>query len=190
MNKDVQRRIDDFMKAVQVPNDAWERRFARRFALAFAAGAIAADFGIVPWGRKTIGLAIKACYLAARAAVPDADKLREDGLTRLRTQLSGAANILDLVRRGHKVGWSREAAAAAEAFRVEGPNGRYFLVSKAILARWLVSPLQINLTIDELERRNYLIQTESDVKTEQHAIWGIPGRPRYYAIREAIITSA
>jgi hypothetical protein len=107
MNDAVQRRINTFMNAAQIPNDAWERRFAQRFALAFAAGAIAGEFGIVPWDKKTIGLAVKSCYLAARATVPDADQLRSDGFVLLRAHLRNKELILDLMRSGHKVYWTR-----------------------------------------------------------------------------------
>ncbi len=128
-----------FFKGAGVPEHGWEHRFAKRFALAYAAAKLAIEYGVVPWNDKMVAHAIKACYLAARAAVPDADKLRADGFARLRSQLSGAAIILDLVRSGHKVQWTAEQAQAAEALRHPGPGGAYFLVRPKTFVSWFES---------------------------------------------------
>jgi putative DNA primase/helicase len=189
MDKEVETQMDIFMKGARVPNHRWERRFARRFALAFAAGAIAGKFGIVPWDHESIGKAIRACYLAARAALPDAEQLRTEGLARLRSQLRREEIILDLNRSGHTVNWTPEEAQAAEAFRRSGPPGVHYLIQPEIYASWFDSPLQANLVVEELDRQGYLIEAQRNLRTLQVEISGINKRRRYYAIRETILSS-
>ena len=190
MNDAVQRRIDIFIKAARVPNDAWERRFAQRFALAFAAGAIAGEFGVAPWDTKTIGWAVKSCYLAARAAVPDADQLRSDGFALLLTHLRNKELILDLMRSGHKVYWTAEQAQAAEIFRRSGPKGVHFLVAPATFQNWFRSALQSNIVLDEVEQRGYLLTDGRKLKTVQTPIFGINRKAYYYCISEGILNAA
>jgi putative DNA primase/helicase len=185
----IRTKMDQFAKASGVPEDGWERRFASRFALAFAAGVIAADFGIVPWKAGLIGTRIRACYLAARGRIPDAGKLRSDGFDRLRAKLRGEARILRLDRSGHKVNWSVAEAQAAEAFLNSGPPGVHYLIQPETFVSWFDSPLQANLVLDELDRLGYLIKPRPNLRTLQIAIHGIRGRRRYYAVRQTILTS-
>jgi hypothetical protein len=176
-------------KGAGAPEQGWEHRFAKRFALAYAAAKLAIKYGIVPWDNKMVAHAIKACYLAARAAVPDTDKLRADGFVRLRSQLSGTATILDLVRSGHKVQWTAEQAQAAEAFRYPGPGAAHFLIRPETFVSWFASSLQANLVLDELDRLSYLIKATPKVRTLQVAVSGINGRPRYYAVQDVVLAS-
>jgi hypothetical protein len=178
-----------FFKGAGVPEQGWEHRFAKRFALTYAAAKLAIKYGIVPWDDKMVAHAIKACYLAARAAVPDADKLQADGFARLRSQLSGAAIILDLVRSGHKVQWTAEQAQAAEALRHPGPGGAYFLIRPETFVSWFASSLQANLVLDELDRLGHLMKATPKVRTLQVAVSGINGRPRYHAVRDIVLAS-
>lgn len=176
-----------FFKGAGVPEQGWEHRFAKRFALAYAAAKLAIKYEIVPWDGKMVAHAIKACYLAARAAVPDADKLRADGFARLRAQLSGAAIILDLVRSGHNVRWTSEQAQAAEVFRRSDPRGLHYLVEPDRFDSWFESPKQINLVLGEIDRLCFLIK-DPNRRTLQAQIHGIPRKRGYYAIREGILT--
>jgi hypothetical protein len=178
-----------FFKGAGVPEQGWEHRFAKRFALTYAAAKLAIKYGIVPWDDKMVAHAIKACYLAARAAVPDADKLQADGFARLRSQLSGAAIILDLVRSGHKVQWTAEQAQAAEALRHPGPGGAYFLIRPETFVSWFASSLQANLVLDVLDRLGHLMKATPKVRTLQVAVSGINGRPRYHAVRDIVLAS-
>jgi putative DNA primase/helicase len=175
-----------FLDGVRVPKEKWEHRFAKRFALAYAAAILAIKYDIVPWDAKMVARAIKTCYLAARATVPDADKLRTAGLMRLRERLSDGATIVELVRSGHKVQWSTEQISEAEIFRRSGPKGAHYLVLSDTFIGWFDSPLQVDLVINELDRLELLIK-DPNVRTLQVLIKGISGRRRYYAIRETVL---
>jgi hypothetical protein len=190
MPRSIRAKMQTFIKWARVPEDGWERRFAERFALAFAAGAIAAEFDIVPWSREMLGKNIRACYRAARGRVPDAERLLANGLALLRTKLSGGAYILDLLRSGHKVQWSPEDVEAADAFRRSGPGGAHYLIPSEGFVGWFESPMQANLVLDELDRLGFLLKLQPRLKTIQVAIHGVNGRRRYYGIREAVLNGS
>jgi hypothetical protein len=180
--------MQEFFDGARVPKENWEYRFAKRFALAYAAAILAVKFDVVPWDSTTVARAIKSCYLAARSTIPDADRLRYAGFTRLRAQLSGAASIVDLVRSGNKVQWSAEQIRGAEVFRRSGPTGVHYLVQPKTFDIWFDSPLQANLVLAELDQHGHLIKAHPNLRTIQVAINGINGRRRYYAIREAVLS--
>src|SRR3954469_1951745 len=52
------------------PENGLEVRFARRFALAFAAGIMAVKWGVLPWEQRLIRDAVLTCYHAARLKRP------------------------------------------------------------------------------------------------------------------------
>jgi putative DNA primase/helicase len=187
---DMDSEMQRFFQGAGVPEEGWERRFAKRFALSYAAAKLALKYGIVPWDGKMIAQAINACYVAARAAVPDANKLRGTGLARLIAQLSGGATVLELPRSGHKVQWSPDQLHSAAAFCCSDSDGKYFLVKPKAFYSWFQSPVQAGLVLSELDRAGWLIRDRSDVKTTQKSISGISGRPRYFGIREQIIKGA
>jgi putative DNA primase/helicase len=179
--------MEKFVEGAGAPNERWEHRFAKRFALAYAAAILAIKYGVVPWERTMVDRAIKTCYVAARGTVPDAAKLHSAGLARLVAQLSGGATILDLGRSGDKVQRSADDLLAAEAFGRLGPSGMHYLVRPKTFINWFDSQLQAELLVTELDRRQLLIKDRPNLKTLQVAIRGIAGRRRYYAIREGVL---
>jgi putative DNA primase/helicase len=179
--------MQKFFDGVRIPKERWEHRFAKRFALAYAAAILAIKYDVVPWDSKMVARAMKSCYLAARAEIPDADKLRSAGFARLRAQLSGGARIVDLVRSGNKVQWSAEQIQGAAAFRRSGRVGMQYFVQPKTFDSWFDSPLQANLVLAELDQLGHLLKARPNLRTLQVAINGITGRRRYYAIREAAL---
>ncbi|MBL8500902.1 MAG: DUF927 domain-containing protein [Nitrosomonas sp.] len=53
------------------PKSGIEVRFANRFALAYAAGCLAVDYGVFPFTRKDVFKGISACYKAALSVKPE-----------------------------------------------------------------------------------------------------------------------
>jgi hypothetical protein len=49
--------------------------------------------------------------------------------------------------------------------------------------------MQANIVLDELDRLEYLIKLQPNIRTLQVAINGVNGRRRYYAVREAMLSS-
>lgn len=185
---DIATLMQKFIEGARVPKDRWEYRFAKRFALAYAAAILAIKYDVVPWDAKMVARAIKSCYLAARSMVPDAGKLCSTGFVRLKEKLSGVANIVDLIRSGNKVQWRPEQIRGAEVLRRSGPAGVHYLVQPETFLSWFDSPLQANLVLAELDQKGSLLKARPDLRTIQVAISGIAGRRRYYAIREAALS--
>lgn len=185
----IESRMSRFMAGAKVPNDAWERRFAQRFALAFAAGSIAANFGIVPWKVEAIGVAVRFCYWTARQAIPDVDKLREQGMQTLRQKLGDKTLLLELKRSGHNVSWTPDQAKEAQVFRRSGAAGTEFIVAPAIFDHWFDSGLKSEIVLRKLEAEGILVKSNRGTREVQIAISGLPGRPYYYCISDRIFSA-
>ncbi|NYZ17307.1 DUF927 domain-containing protein [Azospirillum sp. RWY-5-1] len=180
--------VERFMTGARAPQDGWERRFARPFALSFAAGKLAIRWGIVPWKSTTVGRSMQACYIAARKLVPDAQELLEQGIQMLRSRLQRGEGVLDLLRQGTKTMWTAEQAKAAEIFACGTPTaGRHFLIKPAAFESWF-PPAQRDVVLAWLERSGHLIKDERrGVRTLQAQIKGIEGRGRYYALKATLL---
>lgn len=176
------------MTGAKVPQDGWERRFARPFALSDAAGNLAIRWGIVPGKSTTVGRSMQACYVAARKLVPDAQELLEQGIQMLRRRLQRGEGVLDLLREGTKTTWTAQQAKAAEVFLSSTPNGGpRFLIKPAAFESWL-PPAQRDVVLAWLARSGYLIKDEGrGVRTLQAQIKGIEGRGRYYAVKTTLL---
>jgi hypothetical protein len=61
--------MEAFIKHVGVKGNAQQERFANKFAVAYAAGVIAADLGIAPWDKAQVGSCIVRVYERARRAM-------------------------------------------------------------------------------------------------------------------------
>lgn len=185
---EVEALVERFMTGAKVPQDGWERRFARPFALSFAAGKLAIRWGIVPWKSTTVGRSMQACYIAARKLVPDAQELLEQGIQMLRSRLQRGEGVLDLLRQGTKTMWTAEQAKAAEIFACGTPTaGRHFLIKPAAFESWF-PPAQRDVVLAWLERSGHLIKDERrGVRTLQAQIKGIEGRGRYYALKATLL---
>jgi hypothetical protein len=59
-------RMNRFYKIADVDmSDGYQVRFAKRFALAYAAGLLAIDYSVVPWKRVLVKRCIRRCYKKA-----------------------------------------------------------------------------------------------------------------------------
>lgn len=178
--------VDRFMKGARVPSNGWEQRFARPFALSYAAACLAADWDILPWSSREIGLAVKACYLAARGQVPDLNTLRDDAVIRLREFLCGKTVLRR--RNASDTEWTPEEAEAAEAFhRKTSERGVHFLIKPMVFDR-LFNRLARDLLLKWLEDEGHLIiEPGRNLHTIQAQVPGVDGRPRYYAVKASVL---
>lgn len=176
--------VATFMKKAGVSDDGWERRFARPFALSYAGAMLAARAGILPWTPTIIAKAISTCYVAARLYVPDADKLRAEGVAMLREILGRPGAVLALRRRGNKVLWKPEEARAAAAFVKDTPaSERNFLISGDKLEECL-GKVRARAVLEWLGAAGYLIRdAHTGEFTRQVQIHGLEQRHRYYSVK-------
>ncbi len=168
-----------------VSKNSWERRFAERFALAYAAGRLAIEWEIVPWSQRELLDALVTTYAAARSVVRLAEgreKSTNEIIADIRMHLRDRSRIRDLrLTARHKGGPTVEDA---DGFIKEDEHGVYYAVKKAALARWVGENVDLTSLGKQLLDGGYLITDKRSrrVPTKQVQIPGIAGRRRYYCI--------
>lgn len=172
--------ILEFLKKAKVPTDKWEQRFARKFAIAYAAGVFAAKSKIIPLSVKWVLKSIRRCYRSARSAIPDYEKLLNDALIAVRRELTKPGAVVDL-----SVGKLKNGiAATAKAFlKVDPEKGAYFVVKPEVVQSWIGDKVSLPLVLQKLDKDKLLLKTEPKVMTKPVLIKGIKGKPRYLCIR-------
>src|ERR1700752_215817 len=88
-----------FYQAATVSKKPWERRFAERLALAYAAGQLAIEWKIVPWNQQELLDAVVTTYGAARSVVRLAEgkeKSTDEIVAEIRFRLSDRSRFCDL----------------------------------------------------------------------------------------------
>lgn len=178
-----------YLKAT-VSKNGWERRFAERFALAYAAGQLAIDWKILPWGQQELLDAVVTTYAAAGSVVRLAEgreKSIDEIIATISVHLRHRSWIYDLRKNArHKGGLAVEDA---DALIKEDEHGVYYAVKKAALARWVGKHVDLTSLGKQLLDRGYLItdKRSSRVPTKQVQIPGIAGKRRYYCISQQLV---
>lgn len=122
--------MDKFLGKADVSDDGWERRIARKFALAYAAGAIGIDAGVLPWSRKLVGRSALRCYQAARADVQTEDDDLRDLLRQVQT-LTSSDHMLDIAAADSK--FSLADVNAAKAIRRKHKKSVEYMIDSETL---------------------------------------------------------
>jgi putative DNA primase/helicase len=90
--------IDHFIGQVGVKGNAQQERFAHKFAVAYAAGVIAAEEGIAPWDSRHVGRCVASVYQLARRAMGGGEEQSPAILNRIAQAIR--AGRFPLVRKG------------------------------------------------------------------------------------------
>jgi hypothetical protein len=174
-----------FFERASVPVDSWERRFADRFAVAYAGARLAARLGLVPWKRDWILAATVRCYRGSRHAIPDYEKLIRSSIARVRGALSAGDAVVDLRRRQSNVG---SDLAKAEAFLKHDPeHGPYFAVTRKAFASWVGDQVSTTDVLTRLRDVDALLTTSRDIPTRQVLVTGLARKRRYVCIRRSFV---
>lgn len=180
---EVQKLMQHFMEAALVTaSDAWEQRFAKKFAIAYAAGVLAARWKILPWSAQRIEAAIRECYRRARAAVPTSEELQLTGLTRLKKLAKDPAKAVRLYKlKGAKKSNLKLAPGQAVVDKND-KHGLHLIIPPKRFEKWMRSPRVAQLTLQALDRDGRLLRTEKRVPTCQRQFPWVRKRRRYYFI--------
>ena len=184
-SKTADRYISAFMTELKVPMNGWERRFAKRFAMVYAAGMLGVDFGILPWERSVLMQTCKSCYTSARATISNYEDLLTSSLTILRQQLENVDFWVDL-----KGGPTSEQLKNAAGFhRNHSKHGPYFAVKPKHFEKWLGEKLSPKLVATHLRNEGHLITTRPNVDTKQVKITELNTNRkfRYYCIKASFL---
>ena len=90
--------IDYFISQVGVKGNAQQERFAHKFAVAYAAGVIAAEERIAPWDSRHVGRCVASVYQLARRAMGGAEEQSPAILNRIAQAIR--AGRFPVVRKG------------------------------------------------------------------------------------------
>jgi putative DNA primase/helicase len=153
-------------------------RLARAFGAVYAAGILAVRAGIFPWPETKVEWAVRRCFRAARAELPDDQLLEREGRKRLWKMV-----------KEHGVRWPTPAdytkVAGAEAFRKPRRTDAEYAIVPAALLRWLPDKRQRDLVLESLERDGTLIKAGAN-QTCQPKVLGPNDRHRYYRLRRPL----
>jgi len=157
-------------------------RVRSNFAVIYAAAALAIDYGILPWQKRSTFRAIEKCFRLGLATL-------ETGLTQapsitppvdphhltktLKEQLA-SAQIVRVRPRQKVTGKQTRTRRNADGFKI---NGKIY-VKPDRFKRWLPTQLER----DALKEHKIIITERKDTATVEKKIGGIQGKPRYYAI--------
>jgi hypothetical protein len=187
----IRRIVDKFVDRVGADTDPWERRFAVKFGIVFAAAILLSEFGIGPWTKKRAYAAIKTVYKKARAACASVNEAT-DALIRRLGRLMRAGRRFPTVEKGKSLSKDR-ASQAWGAIRTMPQVGRMLLVPYNRIER-LVKPSAITgQVLRELEHRGVLVKASDAKLTRETMIKGLAGtgRWRYVClIRKALVRHA
>jgi hypothetical protein len=127
-------------------------RVRSNFALMYAAAALAIDYGILPWGRRSTLRAVEKCMRLALATA-------------------------QILRVKPKLKVTKKQACArqkADGFKI---NGEIYIKPDPF-KRWIPSQPERNA----LKEHKVIITDRKDTATIEKKVGGIQGKPRYYAI--------
>jgi putative DNA primase/helicase len=173
-----------FFNEATVPKESWERRFAQRFALAYAAASIAIRYKIVPWQKEFVLGAIVSVYRAAREAVPDYEKSVALATRAIRRKLKAGRRLIDL-REGHKPNPKILNNRSDGFIKMEEGAGLFAAVKPKALQRWVGDSLNLAWIGGYLRDEGHLVTTSRNLPTKQVMVPGIKGRRSYYCFRES-----
>jgi uncharacterized protein (DUF927 family) len=157
-------------------------RVRSNFAVIYAAAALAIDYKILPWGKRSTFHAIEKCMrlalaelhtgkvqgasMASTADVRHLGKFLKEQLTR--------AKVVSVTPKQKVTNRQAYARQKADGFKI---NGRV-LVKPDRFKRWFPAQAERNA----LKSLKVIIAERKDTATIERKIGGIMGKPRYYAI--------
>src|SRR3954453_5447401 len=140
-----------FLREVHASGKTWERRFAKRFALAYAGVRLAIEFGLLPWTWRQAFDAVALCYRAARGATPDTEARVEEALARLRQALGGKGKLVDLRPTAGKRPSIEQLKAAAGCSKSDPRAGDYVAVKREVFEAAVGPSLPVALMLERLQ---------------------------------------
>jgi hypothetical protein len=125
VEQEVQTRVTLFNKNLKVPVSGWERRISGKFALAYAAGVLATEAGILPWSQRLVRDCCIAAYHSARSHLKTEEDMTQIALKRLQ-QIAKDAIVIDSTT-ASAPSVSNVDAAPAIRMKKRGKTSRIFV---------------------------------------------------------------
>jgi hypothetical protein len=175
---DVVKMRDDFVNELGATTNSWEKRFAQKFGMIFAAACLLVRYEIAPFTEERASEAIKSLYAASRSltvSIPDAtDAL----LNRLRAEVADR-NLFPRLTKG-QVLTAVQKKAAKGAVRKVGDEYRVLVIRPKRLKSFVEPPAVADGVISEVAARGLLIKDPKGSMTRQLMIKALSSQKRRY----------
>ena len=172
---------------MDAPNSTALYRIRSNFAVIWAAGALAIDYGVLPWKKSRLRKAVEKCFHRALSALQSPEAVEaagsdqntfEDLLKTLKERL-GQCKLCAITPRTKVSDEEVASRQQADGFIINGVT----YVKQDRLKAWF--PEKSDRTA---LRQAGIFQTKrSDTPTVEKKIAGIAGKPRYYAIKASAL---
>lgn len=181
VNKTANSHLESFLSKVNAPMQGWERRFAKRFGIVYAAGLLGIEFGLLPWDPNDVMQTCIECYGAARKTVSDYDEILDTAISELKKQLKNDALWIGQSDKPSQ----KNLQAAAGFLREHKKHGKYYAIKPERFDEWFANTLSPKLISGYLRSQGYLITTIPNVDTKPVKIsqFNAKQKPRYYCIK-------
>jgi hypothetical protein len=174
---------EQFETEVKGPNSTAMCRIRSNFAIIWAAGALAIDYGVLPWKKSRLRKAVEKCFHRALNVLPSPETVKvvesnqntpEDLLKTLKGKL-GQSKLCAVTPRKKVSDQDAVSRQQADGFVIDGVT----YVKQDRLKTWFPQK-----SIRKALRNTGIFQTKRpDTPTVDKKITGIEGKPRYYAIK-------
>jgi len=181
LRKRLERWIERFINKAGVNrDDTYEVRFAKRFALAYAAGRVAIEYRVVPWRQSLVLRCIGRVY---RRTVRQRDSAVDGTITGAAARL--VAQLPQIAKRAPDVtGRKKSIVSDPPILRVSAPGGGTMLAIKpGHLTQLVGGKVSKKALAAHLEQMGTLIPGAAGHRTRQVAVPGSKSRHRYYCLR-------
>ena len=171
-------------KTDNAEGNSWEQRFAKRFALVYAALLLAREYEIIPWSKSEIGLAVKACYMDSVEASQTTGLAVREMFFDLQDRLSNKRRV---VKENEIRNLDVKVVEDAFAFRTVKGGETIFAVKTDQLKELAGGKTMRSMLLRLLKESGYLLTYEDTTKfAKQFSIGGLP-RARYYCLSKRIL---
>jgi putative DNA primase/helicase len=174
--------------------DPYEVRFAKRFALAYAAGLLAIKYSVVPWGQEIVYRSIRRVYRKARSRTIRPVNPVQMAVKKVLSEVQ-RADVVDIRRKSPPI--DPKTAEKADVLLITHSDGSSLYALRPDFFKSIVGPrISPRKVAKYLDRRHMLIPRskrlteDSDTKTcrtQQVRIPGLNPKRGYYCLTEAAV---
>jgi hypothetical protein len=189
LGEQLNREIAELISEVGADTNPWERRFARKLAIAGATAVLLSELGIGPWTKDRARRAFRLLYRKARKAAATLDEIAEGLTTRIRQLLS--EDSFPELRKGKEL-TANTLARAKTGFLKELPGiGKTLVMPLAHVEKLVERGAIFSVVVQHLANKGFVHLGDDGKATRQVLVKGLAkGRPRYVCFDLAALKAA
>jgi hypothetical protein len=193
LTKDInwEAKVRKYMKRFEAKaqtNDVKTNRIRSNFAVIWAAGALAIDYGVLPWKKSRLLKAVKKCFDRAVGALQSPEAVEAATSVENASALKTLKEKLDQCKLGVITPRTKvtddemTSRQSADGFIIDGVT---YIKQHRLKAWFPDKPTRI-----AIRQAGGFLATRSDTPTVAKKVAGIAGKPRYYAINASALEGA